>query len=245
MNRSAMERAYHLSMAGLLLASVVLGFARTFYFRPLFPEMHTNIPPELFFHFHGACFTAWFLLLPIQSLLIARGQLKRHRACGIAGAVLALLMLFAGTYGALIAGSRPNGFIGMPIPPKIFLAIPLSSMLLFAIFITAAILKRHDAQDHKRWILLSSISLIEAAVGRWPFAFITAPSPLPYVDASALPALMFLMPMIAWDIFSRKRLHKVTAIGGALLILITVMRMPLAQTETWNHFATWAFELVR
>lgn len=244
MARSATtERAFYLGMALLLLASMILGFARSFFLRPLFPEMQASIPPETFFHFHGACFTAWFLLVPTQSLLVARGRLDLHKKLGMAGAVLAVAMLFSGTYGALIAAARPGGFMGMPLPPQVFLVVPLSSMFLFAIYVSAALLARTDAQAHKRWILLSSICLIEAAVGRWPISFVTAPSPLPFIDASAIPALMFLMPMLAWDLFSRGRLHRVTLIGGALLALVTMLRMPCAETAAWQAFAAWAIGL--
>ena len=66
-------------MAVLLAISVFLGFARTFYLAPLFPEAQEFAPPEPFFFFHGAVFTAWIIVLLAQVWLVRVGDIGMHR----------------------------------------------------------------------------------------------------------------------------------------------------------------------
>lgn len=118
------EHQFYFGMALALLAAVVLGFARSFFLRPLFPD-HPS-PPETVFYWHGAVFTAWFVLFSVQPYLIASGRVAAHRALGRGGAVLAAVMVVFGCYVAVVAAARPDGFIGLPIPPFNFLIVPLA-----------------------------------------------------------------------------------------------------------------------
>jgi hypothetical protein len=238
------ERIFYSAMAMLLLVTVFVGFARTFYLKPWFPESAHHAPPEPFFLFHGAFFTAWFILLAVQPRLVADGNLAVHRRFGRYGVVLAVSMVVFGLVGALIAAGRPGGFIDVPVPPLQFLAVPVTGLALFAIFVWQAILRRHDAQSHKRLMLLASISLVEAAVVRLPFDHSTLESPIPYFDVMELFTLLFLLPIAIWDVGSRGRLHPATLWGGLALIIAMPLRLMLGASETWQSFARWAVALV-
>ena len=67
-------------MSIALLATVFVGFARSFFLRPLFPSWPA--PAEPVFYLHGVAFTAWFVLLAVQSWLIGARQLQVHRRLG-------------------------------------------------------------------------------------------------------------------------------------------------------------------
>jgi len=72
-----------------IFAAVYVGFARTFFLRPWFPETAALMsPPEPFFYFHGAVSTARFVVLLVQSALVGIGRTDLHRALGRIGAVL-------------------------------------------------------------------------------------------------------------------------------------------------------------
>lgn len=238
------ERVFYSAMAMLMLATVFVGFARTFYLKPWFPESQHHVPPEPFFLFHGAFFTAWFILLAVQPRLVADGNLAVHRRLGRYGVVLAVAMVAFGLVGALIAAGRPGGFIDVPLPPLQFLAVPMTGLALFAIFVWQAILRRHDAQSHKRLMLLASISLVEAAVVRLPFDHASLQSPIPYFDVMELFTLLFLLPIVIWDVGSRGRLHPATLWGGLALIVAMPLRLMLGATDAWLGFARWAVALV-
>jgi hypothetical protein len=243
--RWSAERWFYVSLAAAITAAVVLGFTRTFFLRSWFPEWaRAHGAPETFFYVHGAVFAGWFLLLLVQPSLVAAGRVDLHRRLGVLGAGLAVAMVLLGTVGALIAAGRPTGFMDVPVPPLQFLVVPLAVIALFGIFVTLAILNRHRPQSHKRYMMLASIALVEAAVARWPFAVMAAPSPVPGFSTLELFVDLFLVPMILWDLASRGRVHPVTVWGGAALIAAQPLRMMLGATPAWLAFAGWAVNLL-
>ena len=228
------EHIFFTGMAVVLFGSVFLGFARSYFLRPWFPEFRTQTPQESFFYIHGTIFALWYLLLVVQTTLIGGRRVGVHRKLGWFGAALAAVMIAVGVHGALIAARRPGGFLGIPIPPKIFLVVPVVDLLLFALFIGLAIGRRRDAQAHKRWMLIGSIAIITAAVARWPFPFMDGGPPVFFGVTDA-----FLLPLLAWDLASRRRPHPVTIVGGLILIASQPLRLVLSGTTLWERFAGW------
>jgi uncharacterized membrane protein YozB (DUF420 family) len=243
--RWSTERGVYVGLAIAITAAVVLGFARTFFFRPWYPQYaQAHGAPETIFYVHGVAFTAWLLLLLAQTSLVTTGRVDVHRRLGWVGAALAVLMVVLGTVGSLIAAARPSGFIDIPMPPLQFLVVPFNLIVLFAVFVTLAILNRRRSQSHKRYMILASIALIEAGVGRWPFALMNTPSPVPGLGMIELCVDLFLVPIIVWDVISRGRPHPVTVWGGLALIANQLLRFNLAATGAWLAFAGWAVRLV-
>ncbi len=243
--RWSAERGVVLGLAIAITAAIVLGFARTFFFRGWYPEWaRAHGAPETIFYVHGVAYAAWLLLLLAQTSLVTAGRVDVHRRLGLAGAALAVVMVVLGIMGSLIAAGRPTGFIDIPMPPLQFLVVPFNLIVLFAVFVSLAILNRRHPQSHKRYMILATIALMEAGVGRWPFAVMNGPSPVPGLGMIELCVDLFLVPMIVWDIVSRGRPHPVTVWGGAALILNQLLRMKLAATGVWLAFAGWAVGLV-
>jgi uncharacterized membrane protein YozB (DUF420 family) len=226
------ERRFYTGMAIAMMLAVFVGFSRSFFLRPLFPAWPS--PSEPIFYVHGAVFTAWCVLFLVQTSLVGAGRAAQHRKLGAAGAVLAATMVVLGVHASLVAARRPSGFVGVDAPPLVFLLIPIADMVVFAAFVSLAVLKRRDPQAHKRYMLLASTSLMTAAVGRWP-GVITAP-PL----VGLLVSDLFLAALAAWDVKSRGRLHPVTLWGGMALVLSQPLRLWLCETQAWLAFARWA-----
>ena len=231
------ERRFYSGLAVAMLATIVLGFARSFFFRSWFPE-HVA-PSERLFYVHGLVFTAWCVLMVVQPLLVAAGRTDVHRRLGWAGAAVAVAMVVLGVYGSLVAARRPGGFFDVPVPPLEFLAVPLADMALFAAFVGLAIAWRRDVQSHKRLLVLASVNLLNAGVARWPFAFIAA-GPVPSLVITDL----FILALAAWDLASRGRLHPVTLWGGLAIVASQPLRAVLSGTEAWLSFARWAVGLL-
>jgi len=242
---SSAEHRFYVGFAAVMAAALLLGFARTFFLRTWFPEWaQLHGAPEPFFLFHGAVFSLWFVLLIVQPSLVAAGRVDLHRRFGRFGAGLAVIMVGIGIVGPLIAARRPGGFIDVPMSPLQFLTIPWVGLALFAIFVTLAIVNRDNPQSHKRYMLLASFGILDAAVVRWPFDNMMAPLPIPGFDVSNLALDLFLVPIIVWDIVSRGRLHPVTLWGGLVLIASQPLRMVLGETNAWIAFAGWAVGLL-
>ena len=70
-------------LSALLIVFVFLGFAPTYYMRP---ANAGAIPTYL--HIHGGAMTAWYVLLLLQTTLIAMRRRAVHRRLGVAGAAI-------------------------------------------------------------------------------------------------------------------------------------------------------------
>jgi uncharacterized membrane protein YozB (DUF420 family) len=231
------ERRFYQAMILAILACIGLGFSRSFFLRPLFPGVHA--PTEVWFYVHGVIFTLWLALLFTQASLIGNNNVALHQRLGVAAFGLVPLMIFMGLVGALIAARRPGGFIDIPAPPLEFLIVPVADMLWFGALAGLALSYRREPQVHKRLILLASIALTEAGIARWPFE--------PYVSSPPFAfwtKILLLLPLIGWDLYSRKRLHPVTLWGGLFLISEGPVREFISHTTLWLAFAKWSTGLL-
>jgi hypothetical protein len=225
-------------MAALILFMAVVGFARTYFLRPLLPAPALVLPGLTpFIHVHAALFTGWVLLFFAQTKLVAANRLDLHRRLGMAGAVMAALMLVVGALVAILGVVRGVSPFGMD--PRRFLIVPLAAIGLFAVFVAAGIRARHDPQTHKRLMLLGTIALLPPAIARWVLLLGLGP---PVVFAIAT---LLVVPLVVWDVKTRGRLHPVTLWGGLLLVLSGPIRLLVAQTDGWLAVSAWLVALVR
>src|SRR5437763_7985370 len=89
-------------MALLILATVLVGFARTYFLAGVF-----RAPlPSVIVHIHGAVFSSWILLLIAQISLVSAGRVDIHRRLGLVGFGLASLMIVMGILAASISLAR-------------------------------------------------------------------------------------------------------------------------------------------
>jgi Na+/H+-dicarboxylate symporter len=234
--RISPERRFYTGMAVAILAAVLLGFSRSFFLRPLFPDWPS--PSETIFYVHGAVFSCWILLLVVQTSLVAGGRTPVHRTVGPFGAALAGVMVVLGIFAALVAARRPTGFVDVPVPPLQFLAIPIFDITFFAVFVGLAVAWRREAQSHKRLMLLGTLNLVTAAIARWPMVFNLGP--LGFFGLTDL----FLAPLVLWDFRTRGRLHPVTLWGGLAIIASQPLRLWVSGTQGWLAFARWATGLL-
>lgn len=235
------ERNFYTLMSVAIALVVFAGFMRTFYLRAWYPEFREFAAPEAFFQWHGLVFTLWFLWLIAQAWLIRAGNFALHRTMGYVGTGLAVLVVLVGVYGATYAANRPGGFIGVPVPPVQFLAIPLFDMAAFSLFFAWAYIRRRDPQAHKRLILFASLNLVTAAVVRLPLGVVEAFFPWSMFFGTWLG----IAAIVAWDLATLKRLHRVTAIATVLTLVLGFGRFWVMNTSAWAAFSSWFIELLQ
>jgi hypothetical protein len=229
------ERIFYTGMAVAILITVFAGFSRTWFLRPYFPQPVQLIPLIVF---HGILFSSWIALFITQTSLVAAKRTRTHMRLGIAGGVLASLMIIIGTITAIVRANGPSPIPG--INPLSFLTIPLGDILVFAILIGAAFYYRKRVDIHKRLMLIGTIALLPAAVARLPVGFIETGGPFVFYGLSDL----FLLPLLIFDFGTRGRPHVATILGGALLVASHPLRMIIGVTHAWLVFATWLTHLV-
>jgi len=215
-------------MAWLMLATVFVGFARTYYLAGVF-----GAPlPSLTIHLHGAAFSCWILLLVTQTSLVSAGRVDIHRRLGIAGFCLACLMIILGSLAATDSPIRAAGPAGRD--PQFFYIIPLTDMLIFATLIFLAFRARSNPPAHKRLILVATTALLIAAVARWPIGFVYRNAPV-----AAVLTYAFLLVLAAYDYWSTRKIHRATLWASAFLIFVQQVRLPIGKTAAWHAFAAW------
>jgi hypothetical protein len=79
-------------MAVVILASVFVGFAHSYYLAGVFKARL----PNLLVHIHGAVFSCSILLLTVQTSLVGAGRVDVHRRLGLLGLGFACLMVVLG-----------------------------------------------------------------------------------------------------------------------------------------------------
>jgi hypothetical protein len=156
------------SVAALsLLVLMFLGF-QLFYLqgksypgRPITPPIRTVII------IHGCLMTAWMLLAVTQPLLVGTRRKRLHMKLGILGVVLAAGIVVAGVHvGIESARVSPPEMRLFGLAPKEFMAVPVLSILVFGLFVLFGVLNRHRPEVHRPVMLMASVSVIGAALGR-------------------------------------------------------------------------------
>jgi hypothetical protein len=221
-------------MAVLLLVTVFAGFARTYYLAGVF---HAPLP-SLIIHLHGAAFSCWVLLFLTQTSLVSAGRVDVHRRLGIAGFVLACLMVVLGVLAATDSLVREAGAARRD--PRFFYIIPLTDMLVFVTLVFFAFRNRLNAAAHKRLLLIATSGPMIAAVARWPWAFINRQNP-----RAALVVYLYLLILVAYDLWSTHKVHRATLWASGFLVFVFQIRLVLGKTEAWLAFAGWVQGMAR
>ncbi len=227
------DHVFFSTMAALMLATVFVGFARTYYLDGMF-----NAPlPSLIIHLHGAAFSCWILLLVTQASLVSAGRVDIHRRLGIAGFVLACLMIIIGVLAATDSLVREGGPPGRDV--KAFYIVPLTDMVIFATLTFFAFRERSNAGTHKRLIIVATTALLTAAIARWPYLGHRNPV------RAALMSYTFLLILVTYDLWSTRKVHRATIWAGAFLIFVQQIRIPIGKTAAWHAFASWVQTIAR
>jgi hypothetical protein len=227
------DHLFFSGMALVSLATVFVGFARTYYLAGLF---HAPLDAPLV-HVHGAVFSCWILLLVVQTSLVAAGRVDVHRRIGIAGFILACMLVVLGVlvnnHALAIGGGPPDGdgayiyFLGLAL------------MVIFAVLICFAFRYRSNPAAHKRLILVATMALLVAAIVRLPLAFVQRlgrPDWLSYT---------FLLMLVGYDLWSTRKIHRATFGAGAFLIVTEQMVHLVGHTAESQAFAGWIQSIVR
>ncbi len=221
------HRLYNVG-AWAVAATVLLGFAKTYYLKAVFGT--PTLSPLL--HLHGLVMSLWFGLFLVQVRLVANRRLDLHRQLGLLGAFLAAAVLVLGTATAITAarlGRSPGP------PPLIFLVVPLGDMVVFGSLVGAGLGLRARGDFHKRLMLLSCVGILAAAIARIPVDAIAKAGPLAYFGLTDLAVI----GCAAYDRLRTGRLHPAFLWGGLFVILSHWLRLTLAGTGAWMTFATW------
>lgn len=224
--RVAGERPMYTSAAVIALAVAFVGFAPTYFLKPLFgtPELTTLK------HLHGAVMTAWLVIFLVQARLVASGNTATHRKLGVAGAAVAVLVVVVGIQAA-IAAARAGSTPLPQIPPLAFFIMPVGEMVVFTALVGAALALRRKSAWHKRLMLVGTVAMLTPAFARWPV--IAGAGPLAFFGLTDLVVIACMI----YDKRRNGRLHPAFIAGLAVVMASQAGRLALARTPAWMDFA--------
>jgi len=223
------DRLFFVAMALSIAAVVIAAFTTSF--------LKTDIAGQLdslWVKAHVLAFSGWIVLFLIQTLLVASRRTDIHRRVGVAGAMLAVLMIAITVQislkvfwqGRAIPALDGNGF-----QTFVFYVVPHVDIVLFTVFVTAGILSRGKPQTHKRLMFLATIALLEAVADR-----------LPIVGRGGrythfLIQDLFVAAGMIHDYVSRRPLNPAYIWGGLLILICPPGAVVLYHLVVPDHWA--------
>jgi hypothetical protein len=219
---------------GIVMAvTVFLAFAGTYFVRSHFEGRIPGPMPVLrpLLHAHAIAFSSWVVLFILQTWFIANRKIKWHQRFGVAGAVLAGVMV---ALGIMITTSR---IAMIPHPGHgalVFLFAASADMLTFGLLAFAAVALRRNPEWHKQLMVLAYIGLMPAATAR--IGHIAGGNILPSTLIFGLTDV-FLLLAIGYDWFSRRKVHPAYLWGGLFLVAGQPLRFVFAGSDLWLRVA--------
>jgi uncharacterized membrane protein YozB (DUF420 family) len=184
-----------------------------------------------FSHLHGVIMSSWLVMFLTQSLLVAKGNISRHRQLGMLSFGLGIIVWFTMigvTFRALIANNPP-----ISDPQFDILLIALNQIVLFGLFFTwGMIIRKKDTSAHKRLLLLATIVILQAAIDRLPW--------LPGMGTAFFMRFLYLdallIPLLIYDWLTLKRIHHITWLGAICIGLIQAGNVIGFESPAWHQF---------
>lgn len=235
---------FYVWMAALFVLIAFSGFAETYWLQ--LPAGTFTGSPLL--HLHGLLFSAWTLFFLSQTWLAANGRMQHHRAWGVAGVSLATAMVFVGEATG-IASMQKGVADGYAHAARAFAIVPITAAILFAVLVAWAVVTVKKPEIHKRLMMLATLSILQAPLGRFFFLTIgggggpgsrPGSGPPAPVATTAGPGVLVVALIVATTIYDwRKngRPHPVYLVGGAAVAIVELGRAMLGDTGPWQAIA--------
>ena len=213
-------RRFFVAFASAMLLVVLAGFAKTLFARSYFGTLDmlgaSALPVHLYVH--GIILTTWFMLFLVQTLLVATHHTVVHRRLGIAGAIVAVLVVASGLI--TVVESVPRAILAkLPVEglgPVVF--GNSATLAAFSICILRGLVRRSEPAVHKRMMAIASANITVQAGTRVGELFGLSPFAL------GLPTLIvLLLAVVVHDLVTLRRVHPATIWGCTAAIACPVM----------------------
>lgn len=225
------DHLFYPALAILISATGFAGFSFT-YFGPVIGGSYP--PSGTALHLHGWAFFLWYLLFPVQAILMSRGKNTLHKRLGRLSVILVILMTLTGilVLSVRVEEAMRNG------APQIWLLygpLILSNLVLFVAFYSAGIFMaiKHNLHAHKRLIIVAS----SIGLGAGFFRLILHlsgfhPMSLP---VGVLSCSLFIIIGMIYDWISHKSVHPVYWVGliGMLVVEISLLPQVNGEIVSW------------
>src|SRR5580704_12584684 len=238
--KSDYDHIFFQALAALVVVVVFVGFAQTFYLSGVLQvprwKAFAAPPHHWIVNLHGIIFSAWAILLLVQTSLAKSGRIDLHRRLGLAGLALACLVVLAGV--AVVceqsARSYRPGHSIVTGTAQVFRVVGFAALAYFGFR------QRRNPPAHKRSMLLATMVLLPAPLVRWPILmagnFILA--------LACCYSLLALMAFYDWRTTGKVQLT--TVLGSATVIATNPPVVAVfTHNPVWVYVATQMLALGR
>jgi len=244
----ALDRWIYVFTAASFIVIALIGFIPDSVMKLALMRAGQRPPFPVVAHFHAVLMGGYLLFLLCQTLLMATGRADLHRRVGSAVYLLAPALIVAGF---LLATTTWHGVwyaahdgpmeirSGMLILSRMLdniMLLQIRIAILFALFLFLGLQARKvDSGFHKRMMIFAPAMALPAAFDRITWIPTTLPQgPL----STEVYPLLALAPLVAWDIFRNRRLHR------AYWVLLgiysaAVVAVHIAWDQPWWHQFVW------
>jgi hypothetical protein len=216
-----------LALFGIFMASIV--------FVPKLLKVAAGTAPFAWvLNIHGALMGTWLALFLAQAILASTGRLALHRKLGTFGVVLGFLV-----WASMVLVELRRKVV-YPLDPALSDAydwdLPgIYVYTMFLIFLIGAIYQRRRRPAwHKRFMLFATFVALQAAEQR--IVWLPRFAPGYWTDVIYLDVCL-LLPLIAYDYFSAKRLHAATIAASCMLLGAQGVVLLVWENPGWRDLA--------
>jgi hypothetical protein len=192
---------------------------------------------DAYTHAHAALGTCWLILLVAQPLLIRASLRSSHRLLGLIGLLVGAAFFVSGLLIAHRSIARMS--LDQFARDGRFVYLPLAMAAIFAIALLLAVLWRHSAAAHGRFMAATALPLLDPLFARLLFFY--AP-PLPAEALYQVPAFTLSIAIIVAMLVSlpatspaRRPFQYFSASVAAILLGFFVV----PHTSAWQSLAAW------
>lgn len=222
------NRWFFVTMGLVFLLVSIVGFGPSFVFRLFAGDF--DHPPRIYAH--ALTMFGWLFLFIAQAALIGSGRFVLHKRLGIVSVVLFIFLMVSAVTASI------NGLL-KPLPPPVerlidnIFFLQLCAFVLTPILYALALLERlRRPEYHKRYMLLLTFFLIEAAASRMTY--------LPgmghdetFLIAQYLYLDLLLVPLFLFDIRTLGRVSRATFVGAGMLFIYQIVAVIVWDSPAW------------
>lgn len=215
------------SWMAIVMALFVFGGFGLTYWKPMVSGTLEPLPPIV--HLHGLFFSTWILLLVVQSLLINVKNIQLHRSLGTFGIAIATCVIFLGLLITILFGRFHSAD---PMPDYYNLMyLGIVAPLCFGSLFCLAIRNVRKPENHKRFILFATISILAPGINRLymvPFGLDNLPLPAMYLTLDAMIAAILIHD---WRTMSK--ISSASLTGTVFVIIPELLHAPIAGSDAF------------
>jgi hypothetical protein len=237
-SRERTERVFYFLASCLLLIIVVIGF-KQFYLHGRAsdggPVSQAIVPLVIL---HGVAMSSWIVLFVVQSSLIVRGNRKLHMSLGVAGAVLAALLVVIALSTAIASVHyNPDGYKGI-WGARRFLSLMVTNVLGFGILAGIGLNYRRRPEVHRPMMFLATL-FVAGPAGLFRIPALNGPvmAAIHSIFAAWVPMLVLGAVLVLSKSLITRSWDRYFAAGYAGIVFACLIQVFVSNTAWWYRLA--------